>query len=120
MAGNGDSITTKFKVDISDLKKNITEANRNMKLANAEFKAASTGMKVWEKSSTGISTKLKQLNSVLTDQKAKLAAYQQQQERVDKAYEALRKCDIAIIVVDALTNDVELENSFISKLNPSS
>ena len=38
------------------------------------------------------------------------------EKRVDKAYEALRKCDIAIIVVDALTNDVELENSFISKL----
>ena len=50
--------TTKFKVDISDLKKNITEANRHIKLANAEFKAASAGMESWEKSTDGMNAKL--------------------------------------------------------------
>ena len=53
--------TTKFKVDISELKKGISDAQRQIKLANAEFKAASAGMDDWSKSADGISAKLKQL-----------------------------------------------------------
>lgn len=86
MPGQGEPITTKFKVDISDLKKGISEANRNMKLANAQFKAASSGMNDWTKSSEGITAKLKQLSSVLNEQNTKLKAYQQQQQRIDSAY----------------------------------
>lgn len=84
---NGENVTTKFKVDISDLKSNITEANRLIKLANAEFKAASAGMDDWAKSTTGIEAKLKQLASVLDAQKSKLASYEQQLDRQKKAYE---------------------------------
>lgn len=86
MPGKGDSITTKFKVDISDLKKGITEANQNIKLANAEFKAASAGMDNWARSSEGITAKLKQLSSVLTGQNKKLESYKKQQQAIDKAY----------------------------------
>ena len=43
------NFTTKFKVDISDLKKNITEANKQIKLANATFKAETAGMTDWSK-----------------------------------------------------------------------
>lgn len=79
--------TTKFKVDISELKAGIQEANKNIKLANAEFKAASAGMDDWSKSSDGISAKLKQLSTVLDSQKSKLENYKKQQEAIDKAYE---------------------------------
>lgn len=34
----GEDITTRYKLDISDLKKNISEANNYIKLANSEFK----------------------------------------------------------------------------------
>lgn len=78
--------TTKFKVDISELKSGIAEANKNIKLANAEFKAASAGMDDWSKSSDGISAKLKQLGSVLDSQKSKLSNYKKQQEALDDAY----------------------------------
>lgn len=74
----GDDITTRFKVDISDLKRGITEANQHIKLANSEFKRASAGMTDWAKSSAGISAKLTQLKSVLTEQNAKLKSYQDQ------------------------------------------
>lgn len=84
---NKDEITTKFKVDISDLKKNITEANQNIKLANAQFKAASAGMDDWSKSSEGIKAKLGQLNTVLTEQNKKLESYKQQQKALDAAYQ---------------------------------
>lgn len=71
-------ITARFKLDISDLKKNITEANRQIKLANAEFKSATSGMDDWAKSSDGLNAKIKQLNTVLTEQKNKLKTYQDQ------------------------------------------
>ena len=46
----GEDITTKYKIDISELKKGITEANNQIKLANSEFKKASAGMDDWSKS----------------------------------------------------------------------
>lgn len=81
----GEDITTKFKVDISELKKGITEANKNIKLANAEFKAASAGMDDWTKSSDGLNAKLKQLNSVLIEENKKLDNYKSQLQAVEKA-----------------------------------
>lgn len=79
--------TTKFKVDISELKSGIKEANQNIKLANAEFKAASAGMDDWAKSSDGVSAKLKQLSTVLDAQKTKLKNYESQYEALENAYE---------------------------------
>lgn len=83
----GDEITTKFKVDISDLKSGIAEANQEIKLANAEFKAATAGMDDWSKSADGIKAKLNQLESVLSAQKTKLEAYNEQLNRQQKAYD---------------------------------
>ena len=68
----GEDVTTRYKVDISDLKKGITEANKNIKLANAQFKAASAGMDDWQKSSNGLTAKLQQLKTVLTEENNKL------------------------------------------------
>lgn len=70
--------TTKFRVDISDLKKNIQEANRQIRLANAEFKAASAGMDNWGKSADGLSAKINQTDKVLRSQKAILNDYKKQ------------------------------------------
>lgn len=82
-----DEITTKFKVDISDLKSGISEANQQIKLANAEFKAATAGMDDWAKSADGIRAKLSQLESVLSAQKSKLEAYNTELERQKDAYD---------------------------------
>ena len=77
MAKNNE-ITTSFTVDIADLKKGIQDAQRQIRLANAEFKAASSGMDEWDKSAAGIEAKLKQLDTVLKNQKSILQAYEQQ------------------------------------------
>lgn len=74
--------TTKFGVDISELKAGISQANRQIKLLNAEFKSASAGMDDWDKSTEGISAKLKQLNGVLDSQKSILSNYEKQLELV--------------------------------------
>lgn len=81
----GEDITTKFKVDISELKKGISEANKNIKLVNAEFKSASAGMDDWTKSSDGLNAKLKQLNSVLIEENKKLDNYKVQLQKVEEA-----------------------------------
>lgn len=86
MPDRGENITTKFKVDISDLKKGISDANQQIKLANAQFKAASAGMDDWQKSTEGVKAKLSQLDSVLAGEKAKLAAYTEQLNRQKTAY----------------------------------
>lgn len=78
--------TTKFKVDISDLKKNIQEAQRQIRLANAEFKASSAGLDNWAKSADGVSAKIAQVEKVLKAQKTILADYEKQLALIVKEY----------------------------------
>ena len=80
----GEDITSKFTVDVSDLKKGITEAKQNIKLATAEFKAASAGMDNWEKSSEGLNAKLKQLGTILVEENKKLDNYKTQLKELEK------------------------------------
>lgn len=77
-------ITTKFKADVSDLRKNIQEANRSIKLANAEFKAASSAMDYMVDSAEGIQKKLEQLNKVYKAQNTILDSYQKELEIIVK------------------------------------
>lgn len=79
--------TAKFRVDISDLKKNISEAQKQIKLANATFKAETAGMEDWTKDADGLSKKLGQLKGVLSNQKTILSSYREQLERQQKAYD---------------------------------
>ena len=81
----GEDITTRFKVDISDLKKGITEATNQIKKANSEFNKASAGLDNWKTSSEGITAKLQQLKSVLEQYNAKLKIYQQQLDLAQKS-----------------------------------
>lgn len=78
----GNEYTTKFNIDITDLKRGMQQANQLMKVANSEFKAATGGMDNWGKSADGLSAKLKQLATTLELQKAKLEVLQAEYERV--------------------------------------
>ena len=81
---NNNETTTKFKADISELKKEFTEAKQQIRLVNSEFKAATSGMDDWTKSADGLSAKLKQLDGVLSAQKSQLATLEQQYALVVK------------------------------------
>lgn len=63
MAKNTET-TTKFKVDISELKSGLRDANRAIALTNSEFKNATAGMEKWSDSADGINAKITQLKSV--------------------------------------------------------
>ena len=83
---NDNSTTTKFKVDISELKAGITEANRQIKLANAQFKSASAAMDDWSKSTEGLEAKINQTSTVLKAQKTILNSYKQQLQLIVAEY----------------------------------
>lgn len=72
--------TTKFKVDISELKSAMQEAKRQVAVANSEFKAASSSLDDWSKSSDGLSAKLKQLDTTLKAQETMLDSLEKQYE----------------------------------------
>lgn len=78
MPGNNDNPTTKFQVDISELKAGIQESNRLIRLANSEFKAAASGMDNWANSTDGLEAKIKQLNAVHAEEDKKLQSLQEQ------------------------------------------
>lgn len=84
MAMKDESITTRYKVDISELKSQFTEASRLIRLANSEFKAATSGMDDWSKSSDGLTAKLKQLGDKLGAQKTQLQSLEEQYKLVCK------------------------------------
>ena len=79
------NVTTKFKVDITDLKSGITEANKQIKLANAEFKNATAGLDDWSKSADGLTAKIKQQNTVVEAEKKKLELLKEQLDRLNKS-----------------------------------
>ena len=77
-----EEFTSKFSVDITDLKKGMQQANQLMKVATSEFKAATGGMDRWAESAEGLSAKLKQLDATEDAQKAKLALLTAEYEKV--------------------------------------
>ena len=92
-----ENVTTKYKVDVSDLKKNITEANKTIKLANAEFKNATAGLDDWSKSADGLSAKIKEQNTIVEAEKKKLDALKEQLQRLIESQKTGQK------VIDDLT-----------------
>lgn len=87
MPGNNENVTTKFKVDISDLKANISAANKQIQTINAQFKNATAGMDDWSKSADGLSAKIKQQNALVEQEQKKLQALKQQLERLNQSQE---------------------------------
>ena len=85
MARNNET-TTKFKVDISELKSAMQEARKQVAYANSEFKAVSSSLDDWSKSSDGLNAKLKQLKSNLDSQEKVLSEYEKTLEEIKKQY----------------------------------
>lgn len=78
---NSENVTTKFKVDISDLKSNIAEANRQLKTAQAEMKNATAGMDKSEKTVDSLSAQIAAQSKIVEAEEKKLAALKSEMER---------------------------------------
>lgn len=79
-----ENVTTKFKVDISDLKKNITEANKQVKLYRAELANASAGMAKGEETAESLTKKIEAQNKIVEAEKQKLEALKQELQRYER------------------------------------
>lgn len=97
----GENVTTKFRVDITDLKRNIADATRQIKLAQAEFRNATAGTDDWANSADGLSAKITEQEKIVEAEKVKLQALKEQQERLTKAQEDGQK------IIDDLTRKYE-------------
>ena len=100
MANNENYIGIAMGLDVTSLKAGLADANKQIQLANSEFKAASSGMDDWTKSTEGLTAKVKQLDTVLSLQKKKLAGMQAEYDKVVKSQgensEAARKLKVQI------------------------
>ena len=76
-----ENYTTKFKVDISDLKNNIKTANAQIKTYAAEIKNASAGMKKGEETADSLTKKINAQQKIVETEKSKLQALQEQLNR---------------------------------------
>jgi phage-related protein len=79
------NFTAKFSVDVSQLKKGISDATKQIKLANATFKAQTAGLDDWTKSADGLGAKLDELDEVLKNQRTILSNYRAQLAQVREA-----------------------------------
>lgn len=86
-----ENVTTKFKVDISDLKKNITEANKQVKLYRAELANASAGMAKGEETAESLTKKIEAQNKIVEAEKQKLEALKQELQRYERQLESGEK-----------------------------
>lgn len=114
MAANNDNyIGIAMGLDVTDLKSGLSDANKQIQLANSEFKSASSGMENWQKSTEGLSAKVKQLDTVLTLQKKKLSGLQAEYDKVVQSQgensEAARKLKVQINNQKAVVNATERE-----------
>lgn len=83
----GEDITTKFKVDISDLKKGITEANNILKTNKSQLNVVKSEMEAFGKSADGMRKSIDIMKSSLDAQTKKLQSYKQQLTLAQKAEE---------------------------------
>lgn len=81
-----DEASYKYSIDISELKKGITDANRKIKEAQSEFRAASAAMEDWEDTTDGLEAKLKSLDKVQEEEKNKLALVEKQLKLTNEQY----------------------------------
>lgn len=83
-----ENVTTKFRIDISDLEKNIDKANRQVKHYRAELANASAGMKKGEETADSLSRKIEAQSKIVEVEKAKLQAMK---DELAKYEETLKK-----------------------------
>ena len=84
MARDNDT-TTRFNVDITELRTQFREAQRQVRLANSEFQSATSGMNNWADSADGVSAKINQLNNVLVSEERKLEILRREYELTSNA-----------------------------------
>lgn len=83
--GKGNEATTKFKADITELKKEFQEAQNIIRLTNAQFKNSSKDIENWAESADGVGAKIQSLNTIIEQENRKLQSLKSQYDVVCQA-----------------------------------
>lgn len=75
-----------MELDVTDLKAGLKQTQNAIKTANKEFAATTAGMDDWSKSSEGLEAKLKQLSTVLLNQKKNVKGIEAELEKAKEKY----------------------------------
>ena len=78
-----ENVTSKFRVDVSDLKKNIAEATRQIRQYRAEMQNANAGMKKGEETADSLTRKIDAQTKIVEAEKAKLQALKEELARYE-------------------------------------
>lgn len=73
-----------MELDVTDLKAGIQEVNKLVKKSKDEFNNSVAGLEKWQKTSEGLTAKLKQLDGQLSAQKKAVAGYEAEIKRVSE------------------------------------
>lgn len=79
--------TDRWSIDISDLKKSITEANRQLKTAQAELNNATAGMEKGEKTVDSLTRQIEAQNKIIESEEKKLKALKEELARYNSTLE---------------------------------
>ena len=79
---DGEVVTTRLEVDITNMKKGMSDASRYVRMADSEFAKATASMGKWSDNADGLRAKLTQLNKTLEGQEAAAAVLRHEYERV--------------------------------------
>lgn len=79
-----ENVTTRFRVDISDLRSNINAANRQIQLLTAEMRNANAGMEHGAETADSLSTKIQKQQQIVEQEERKLAALREQLQRLNE------------------------------------
>lgn len=82
---NKNGTTTRFGVDITELKKQFQDAKKSIAVINSEFKNATASMDDWSKSADGLSAKINQLNGLEEQETKKLEVLREEYRRIVEA-----------------------------------
>lgn len=93
--------TSRFKADISDLKKNITTANKLLKQINSEYNVASAKAEAAGNAQDLLAAKLDKANKTLQQQNTKLKSYKDQIKTTEDYVKKLKETE------DDLTQKLE-------------
>jgi phage-related protein len=77
-------LSGKIGLDTTDFKTAVAQLNRDIRVIESGFRASAAGMGDWAKSSTGLESRIKALNSEIEVQQKKASALQAEYERVAK------------------------------------
>ena len=84
MAKKDNNIGLSFTADVADLKTGIKQIQDSIKKADKDFKANTASLDKWSKSSEGLSAKLTQLNTKLSNQEKAVDLYKNAIEEASK------------------------------------